>query len=251
MIQELRSASRAAFALLEILIVISIIALLAAILFPVFARARENARRAACQSNLKQIGLGILQYCQDYDERLPINEPGTPGNESYITDFANFTARNNWIRGIQPYVKSYQIFRCPSAIAATGSSAPSGDSDTNYVANCIVLPFVNNTIFPRSLASTPEPSMLVAVQEMKHRYNQMVVKPAYSGAGPLFTQFTADSSPDRDNRAHFEGMNRLFVDGHVKYTNEKRLCARDYGLDSSNCLLDGTMGEYSLLPELQ
>lgn len=64
-------SSKKGFTLIELLVVIAIIAILAAILFPVFARARENARRASCQSNLKQIGLGILQYAQDYDERYP------------------------------------------------------------------------------------------------------------------------------------------------------------------------------------
>lgn len=61
-----------AFTLIELLVVIAIITLLAAILFPVFARARENARRSSCQSNLKQIGIGIAQYTQDYDEKMPL-----------------------------------------------------------------------------------------------------------------------------------------------------------------------------------
>src|SRR3954469_17430376 len=88
------------FTLIELLVVIAIIAILAAILFPVFARARENARRAACQSNLKQIGLGIAQYTQDYDERLP----GVGGqNTTY-----------SWRSRIDPYIKSTQIFLCPS-----------------------------------------------------------------------------------------------------------------------------------------
>src|SRR4028118_1774787 len=64
--------SRSGFTLIELLVVIAIIGILASILFPVFARARENARRSSCQSNLKQIGLGILQYTQDYDEKLPL-----------------------------------------------------------------------------------------------------------------------------------------------------------------------------------
>src|SRR5688572_18777417 len=83
------------FTLIELLVVIAIIAILAAILFPVFARARENARRASCQSNLKQIGLGIAQYSQDYDEKL------TPCYDSQTS-----ASSLPWQSLIQPYVKS-------------------------------------------------------------------------------------------------------------------------------------------------
>jgi prepilin-type N-terminal cleavage/methylation domain-containing protein len=69
------SRKRTGFTLIELLVVIAIIAILAAILFPVFARARENARRASCQSNLKQIGLAVYQYTQDYDEKCPSAAP--------------------------------------------------------------------------------------------------------------------------------------------------------------------------------
>ncbi|BCM92029.1 hypothetical protein IAD21_03908 [Abditibacteriota bacterium] len=95
------------FTLIELLVVIAIIAILAAILFPVFARARENARRASCQSNLKQIGLGLIQYAQDYDETLPAWYSG-PSNIS------NSTTSYKWNDAIYPYVKSEQIFTCPS-----------------------------------------------------------------------------------------------------------------------------------------
>lgn len=94
---------KSAFTLIELLVVIAIIAILAAILFPVFARARENARRSSCQSNLKQIGLGILQYTQDYDEKLT---PLWTGN--------SFPGRWRWMDCAQPYVKSTQLFNCPS-----------------------------------------------------------------------------------------------------------------------------------------
>jgi type II secretory pathway pseudopilin PulG len=76
---------------------------LAAILFPVFARARENARRSSCQSNLKQIGLGILQYTQDYDEAYPPAETTGSGLNTLTWDVAT-----------QPYLKSSQILVCPS-----------------------------------------------------------------------------------------------------------------------------------------
>lgn len=100
-----------AFTLIELLVVIAIIAILAAILFPVFGRARENARRSSCQSNLKQIGLGILQYTQDYDERLPPS--GFRGLTNATCTNSNLRC-NPWQGLVQPYVKSTQIFACPS-----------------------------------------------------------------------------------------------------------------------------------------
>ena len=112
-----RSAAftKTAFTLIELLVVIAIIAILAAILFPVFARARENARRSSCQSNLKQIGLGVLQYVQDYDERYPTGNAGT----------AAFGNRRGWAGNIYPYVKSKQIFVCPSDVtSASGNNTP-------------------------------------------------------------------------------------------------------------------------------
>ncbi len=88
------------FTLIELLVVIAIISILASILFPVFARARENARRSSCQSNLKQIGLGIMQYTQDYDEQFPMGA------------YTNWTGA--WPATTQPYIKSVQVFRCPT-----------------------------------------------------------------------------------------------------------------------------------------
>src|SRR5262245_61739534 len=113
----MRAASRQhrshGFTLIELLVVIAIIAILAAILFPVFARARENARRASCQSNLKQIALGMHQYTQDYDERFPGNHvgdgSGCPGGNGL--DCSPPTA--GWGAVIQPYIKSWQILQCP------------------------------------------------------------------------------------------------------------------------------------------
>lgn len=113
-IRPLRRRDRKqAFTLIEMLVVTAIIALLAAILFPVFARARESARRASCQSNLRQIGLGALQYVQDYDEVLPSPVYGTTrkNSEDYY----------RWQDAIYPYVKSTQIYRCPSEGGKTGN----------------------------------------------------------------------------------------------------------------------------------
>ncbi|RYG99049.1 DUF1559 domain-containing protein, partial [archaeon] len=91
--------------------------------FPVFGRARENARRSSCQSNLKQIGLGMMQYTQDYDERFPV---------AYLHDTGSGTYWG-WMQAMQPYLKSTQIFQCPS------------DSDTTVptlFANSVNLGFV-------------------------------------------------------------------------------------------------------------
>lgn len=95
------------FTLIELLVVIAIIAILAAILFPVFARAREQARKASCMSNLKQLGLAITQYTQDYDEKFP----NTPNNWAAKTD-PNYS--NTPKAALEPYTKSDQLWLCPS-----------------------------------------------------------------------------------------------------------------------------------------
>jgi prepilin-type N-terminal cleavage/methylation domain-containing protein/prepilin-type processing-associated H-X9-DG protein len=94
---------KSGFTLIELLVVIAIIAILAAILFPAFAKARESARRSSCSSNMKQIGLGIMQYTQEYDEKMP------PANE-----VGSWWGDNSWQRTAQPYIKSFAVFRCPS-----------------------------------------------------------------------------------------------------------------------------------------
>lgn len=102
------------FTLIELLIVIAIISILAAILFPVFARARENARRTSCLSNVRQLGMAFQQYFQDYDEQFPLLGKGT-GN-----------AGTSWFFTMQPYIKSTQMLRCPSD---TATNWPQSEQD--------------------------------------------------------------------------------------------------------------------------
>jgi prepilin-type N-terminal cleavage/methylation domain-containing protein len=117
--------SKRAFTLIELLVVIAIIAILAAILFPVFARAREQARKGSCTSNMKQITLGMLMYAQDYDEKYPAGRPdcvhgGCPygnfqcWNQGQGID--DFHMQAMWYAALcQPYIKNTAIFHCPSA----------------------------------------------------------------------------------------------------------------------------------------
>lgn len=120
-----RSQSKRAFTLIELLVVIAIIAILAAILFPVFARAREQARKTTCLSNLKQMGTAMLMYVQDYDETYPWlmqdgrNNDNATGLSKQMTQ-PSVTPNLNGIRGLfmdytlQPYVKNLGIFNCPT-----------------------------------------------------------------------------------------------------------------------------------------
>jgi prepilin-type N-terminal cleavage/methylation domain-containing protein len=133
MYRFLSSSRRRGFTLIELLVVIAIIAILAAILFPVFARAREQARKTVCLSNLKQIGLASLMYVQDYDETFPWlmqdgrnNDDNTGLSRGMVTSPINL----NGVRGLfmefvfQPYIKNYGIFACPTL----GSDPPKFDA---------------------------------------------------------------------------------------------------------------------------
>lgn len=207
------------FTLIELLVVIAIIALLAAILFPVFGRARENARRSSCQSNMKQIGLGLMQYIQDFDER-------TPFAANYdVTNYASLTSRN-WISQIQPYVKSWKLFRCPSAVDTTvAGNKPIGNSDTNLA--------VNGMVQKRHVSEIPNTASIIWCQEMKEASYVAVERP-YSPAnyGGTDTRWFNWCNVNISNN-HFDGGNLLFCDGHVKWKKQRSITGQDYGLNNS------------------
>jgi prepilin-type N-terminal cleavage/methylation domain-containing protein/prepilin-type processing-associated H-X9-DG protein len=169
--------NRAAFTLIELLVVIAIIAILAAILFPVFARARENARRSSCSSNLKQLGLGILQYTQDYDETYSPGI-GPSGSQWWQT---------GWARNIEPYLKSVAVYRCPSdPVPAIATAETFAGPRISYVSNGMwtyyggkndmvgLMGLTNPSLYPaysagspplRRLASVTKPAETIALTE--------------------------------------------------------------------------------------
>lgn len=123
-----------AFTLIELLVVIAVTAILAAILFPVFAQAREKARQSSCITNMKQVGTAALMYAQDYDERTPRNWYGDLGMEA-TTAPGDAPERYKWMDAIQPYVKNTGVFVCPSAanlIYVPRSSLKAGETTLKY-----------------------------------------------------------------------------------------------------------------------
>jgi prepilin-type N-terminal cleavage/methylation domain-containing protein/prepilin-type processing-associated H-X9-DG protein len=186
------------FTLIELLVVIAIIAILAAILFPVFAKAREKARTSSCQSNLKQIGVAIVQYTNDNDERLPQWWPGTAPSP------------NCWVWACQPYIKSGQAFKCPSDTVDVGSS---------YVGNNA---WYNNA---QALATIDRASEYTLVHEgvVGAGGNQSMSR----ADGGLQGDYTTAQAANRGRLfnagnalpRHMGMSNVLYADGHVKIVN--------------------------------
>ena len=203
-VQNARSVRAAAgFTLIELLIVITILAILACLLFPVFSRARESARRASCQSNLRQIALGLQQYTQDYDERFPVNPSDMDG----------------WAITVANGVKNDQIFQCPSE--------PKGPDEgfTDY--------WLNAAMVGRSEASVQFASNTILNGDGEADAVNYVF--TYAGSPlALMAQAGADAEAEEETtveqlpnweasqkyaRRHLEGANYSFVDGHVKWLN--------------------------------
>lgn len=215
------SRTKRGFTLIELLVVIAIIAILAAILFPVFARARENARRSSCQSNLKQIGLGFLQYSQDYDEMMPYQSSSA---QVYFMEPDNGGWKPNFLWAVQPYLKSIQIYRCPSSAPST-SSPPTDLSNTNYFINGVLTK--TSAGAARSMASIPEVAAVIQIQEYLISVPISYERPALdSGSG----NYEAWLYNTNYSNLHFDGGNLLYADGHVKWKKHSNICAIDFGL---------------------
>lgn len=198
---------RRGFTLIELLVVIAIIAILAAILFPVFARAREKARQATCVSNLKQLGLAQMQYVQDYDETFP------------TIAWSLSTGPYRFAYVLEPYLKSKGVIKCPSAGTFVYSGTPYDAS--SLLCNYFVNAQGSHTLwgynanwsgdrwdsYPTKLAALLAPSSIVAMGDMSGVWG---IDGPLGGFSPYYYH---------DPNRHSGGNNFTFADGHVKWYN--------------------------------
>jgi prepilin-type N-terminal cleavage/methylation domain-containing protein/prepilin-type processing-associated H-X9-DG protein len=192
-----RRTARSGFTLIELLVVIAIIALLAAILFPVFSRVRENARRSSCQSNLKQIATALVMYTQDYDERAF----GAPSPMW-------------WTKPFEPYVKSDQVWRCPSTTV---------NRTSNYNVNTHVLrynPTDANQGQAIPLNMFNDSLTMFALDGGGTTQAATAVSGAYNSHNPDVYSETAFYAV---SIRHFDGTNCAFLDGHVKWVQQPKI----------------------------
>ena len=199
---------RKGFTLIELLVVIAIIAILAAIILPVFAQAREAARKTACTSNLRQLGSAMAMYSQDYDEVLPgtwdaaggVGSSSGSGGWMYFTNVLTQVQFDPSRGSLQSYVKNDGIFRCPSDPTSNRCS---------YAINCLLSSPSAITAFYRgqSLSALTQPaSTLLLVEEFSN-----------TPEGSTDDAYFNVNVPNLLAVRHHGGGNFLYCDGHVKY----------------------------------
>ncbi len=210
---------RNGFTLIELLVVIAIIAILAAILFPVFAQAREKARAVSCLSNLRQGSVAYAMYTQDYDETTPLQNSPSAFNSD-----GSYASGGYWFNLIQPYVKNWQLMVCPDRSATTSNAKNKSKfpvalgsrlqgygyndgwiSDSGYG---LTLQLPDGSRPGRSIASISFPSDCVA-------FGDTYDTPGYSVA--MDNIFTGSDGPISTKQIrHQTNLNFAFVDGHAK-----------------------------------
>jgi prepilin-type N-terminal cleavage/methylation domain-containing protein/prepilin-type processing-associated H-X9-DG protein len=235
-------SSRHAFTLIELLVVIAIIAILAAILFPVFAQAREKARQTSCLSNLKQIGLGLMMYTQDYDEVLPGNALTTPNTAQGDAGLATVSAIGfmdtdqtkvirNWGRDTQPYIKNTQIYNCPNSVPRSSYSAGSAYAETTDPNGRNASYLLNGITATKAMAAIPAPADIIYLHEYRFNSRASQVRPCpLNAANPtIFYQFNHVFY----DYMHSQGGNLLYCDGHAKFKKKTAIKFKDFGANTS------------------
>ena len=208
------------FTLIELLVVIAIIALLAAILFPVFARARENARKSSCANNMKQMAIGLMQYAKDHDDYLP---PLALRPNDEVTAIQSKNRRRSWEKqlplpphgwcdGIQPYVKSVCLLNCPAERSSPNiNSDPTQPGYTDY--------WMNGLIAGRQRAAITYGEMVVMNGDGTGNDKSSNARYSKTSMPPLSGK-QDNSDPARPQpawpRRHRGRANYSFVDGHVE-----------------------------------
>ncbi len=186
---------RAGFTLIELLVVIAIIAILAAILFPVFARARARAMQNTCLSNVKQITLGLIMYASDNDQRFPIQ-------------YGSYGQSPSWAEAVHPYIKNYQLWFCPDEKSpmymANGFPRPSYSLSGNVSCGWYCAPVAQTLI--------PSPAAIVALASMQSTYDS----PRLMSGGDWNYAYPR-SQYGRCWERHNGGENYGFCDGHAKW----------------------------------
>jgi prepilin-type N-terminal cleavage/methylation domain-containing protein/prepilin-type processing-associated H-X9-DG protein len=226
------SASKKGFTLIELLVVIAIISILAAILFPVFARAREKARAAACLSNSKQLALGLMMYTQDYDEKYPL----------YAFKDSAGNWKLSWAAVIYPYVKSTQVFICPSAfdsgycyptLMQTDGYQYSGSYGYNYAYFGTWATATRPQV--TSLAAVNSPAESLVIAESTNLEVSSVIYPPSVWSNPATTCGYASGQFEKQLAIrHFDGNNVVFADGHAKWM-KKSVLAGPAGCTGAAC----------------
>ena len=186
---------RNAFTLIEALIVIALIGIAAAILFPFFARTRDD-RHHSCQSKLKQIGLGIAQYTQDYNDKYPAI---IAGGEAI-----------GWVSSLQPYLKSTQIFQCPKEKDSPKEPSSRKTGYTDY--------WFNQNMAEKSLEEVDAPSTLIALGDGNDGGDATDARYSIEALPPQWI-----SDKNSPSYRHQEGANYGFADGHVKWSRPQDL----------------------------
>ena len=203
--------SRRGFTLIELLVVIAIIAILAAILFPVFAKAREKARQTSCLSNLKQITLAALQYAQDYDEYYLCGRP------QYAACGADSVAF--WYHVITPYIKNTQIFKCPSSVS--GGNPGCGNYFPWARAANIVNNYGINCRFGTGQSGAPKMSAV------RQPASTIYISDVCNGGPGWFRSWVAAGGCPSYVETHNGGNNTTYADGHAKWLGGRKSFAPD------------------------